>query len=296
MDFLRSAVELLGREGAPEPRDLKYAVLHLRAGSRGHLQGEFDEVKHRTGDFTSCSAEKAIGRMNATAGLTLETALDPKDKDLKALGQLRNWLTHFGHSDTVGAVQARTLPVLVRLMDFVRLDVLPNGGDASESWTVEQEMHRSSAETQHVAAFVARRQAEIADKLVSHETTTIACSSCGQHAVVFGEGNAVNLTCLFCGREYGTGTDAAWEYIGSDPHTSIKEGGDDLPSCTACGASAVVLVHTAAAPDTDSYRCFDCGIGHEGVCVNCQSAGYLAFPGGAYDMCDDCYEITLDRF
>ncbi|MGG8410313.1 hypothetical protein ACM614_29025 [Streptomyces sp. 12297] len=311
LDFLRSAVELLGREGGPEPRDLKYAVLHLRTAAevifKARLEmhdpslvwvkpSEFDAVKHKAGDFKSCGAEKAIGRMKATAGLTLETVLDPDDKDLAALGQLRNRLTHFGHSDTVGAVQARTLPVLVQLMDFVRLDVLPHVGDVAESWTVEQEMRRISSETRHIAEFVARRLGEIADELAGHEATTVACSSCGQHAVVLGDGGAADLTCLFCGKEYGTGTDAAWEYVGSNRHTSIKDGGGDFPCCTACGESAVVLVRTAAAPDTDSYLCFDCGVAHDGVCDMCQEAGDLAFTGGAFDMCDDCYENSLDKF
>jgi hypothetical protein len=311
LDFLRSAVELLGRKGGPEPRDLKYAVLHLRTAAevifKARLEihdpslvwaqpGEFDKTKHRAGDFNSCSAEKAIGRMNATAGLTLRTALDPADKDLAALRLLRNRITHFGHSATVGEVQARTLPVLKQLRDFVRHDVLPHVRDAAESWTIEQEMDRIDFTALHVAAFVAQRQAEIADQLFGHEATTISCSSCGQPAAVLGDAGAVDLTCLFCDREYGTGTDAAWEYVGSDQYISISEGGADLPGCTACDASAVVLVRTAAAPDTDSYVCFDCGADFDGVCDMCQTPGYLAFTGGALDMCDDCYEISLDKF
>ncbi|GGU11149.1 hypothetical protein [Streptomyces lateritius] len=306
LDFLSSAVESLARLGGPAPRDLKYAVLHLYTAVEVLLKvrlemhdptlvwekpGQYDEAKHRAGAFRSCGAEYAIKRLKKHE--LLKTDLDPKSEELVALEELRNRLTHFGWTDTTDAVRARTLPVLLQLMTFLRLDLLPQVADTNEAWRAEREMDKINIQTQHLAEFVAHRKAEIADKLRGHEAMTVPCRSCGQHAIVLPEGPAADLICHFCGKSYpGSGVDAAWEYIGEDPHTTIKDGGEDFAGCSACGERAVVSVHTAASPDTLSYLCFGCGTDHEGVCDYCQNAGYITYTG----MCDECYDIRLSRF
>ncbi|MFE2234163.1 hypothetical protein ACFXA4_16565 [Streptomyces sp. NPDC059442] len=310
LDFLRSAVELLARQGGPEPRDLKYAVLHLHAAAevlfKARLEmhqpalvwantAKFDEAKHKAGKYRSCGAEKAIERLNESVDLAAETILDPEDEDLVALGQLRNRLTHFGGSDTFGAVQARTLPVLTLLMNFLRFDVLPHVEDPDEAWTAEQEMDEIRGDLQHITAFVAQRMSEIANQLSGHEDVTVPCRTCGKYAVLL-DGGAV--TCHFCWQSYGSGVEAAWEYIGESRHVTIKDGGQDFDSCSVCGDSAVAPVNTAAAPDTISYVCFSCGNGHAGVCDYCQQAGDLAFTVAdmGEDMCEDCYAYRLAKF
>ncbi|MBK3390415.1 hypothetical protein [Streptomyces sp. DEF1AK] len=316
LDFLRSTVELLARQGVPEPRDLKYAVLHLRTAAevlfKARLEmhdpklvwwepSKFDKAKHKVGDFKSCGAEKAIERLNEQAEndgvFVLNMALDPEDADLVALRELRNRLTHFGCSDTADAVQARTLPVLVLLLKFLRLDVLPYIRDRAEAWTVEQEMDCINAQLHHIEDYVAHRKTEIADDLCGHEYVTVACRTCGQDAVVL-DGGAVDLKCHFCGKGYGTGVEAAWEYIGESRHITISEGGEDFDSCSVCGDSAVAYLPTAAEPDTASHICFSCGSDHAGVCDYCQQAGDLAFTikDMGEDMCEDCYAYRLAKF
>lgn len=239
LDFLGNAVKLLARPGGPKPRDLKYAVLHLRTGAEVLLKarlemhdpalvwtkpGQHDKAKHKAGAFNSCGSEKAIERLNELAedgAIVLQTALDPEDPDLAALKELRNRLTHFGWSDTADAVQARTLPVLALVMKFVSLDVLPYIDHPGEAWTAEQEMDEIRGQLQHLADYMAHRKAEIADQLSGHEWVTAECRSCGQYAVVL-DGGAVNLTCHFCGKNYGTGVEAAWEYIGESRTSPSK--------------------------------------------------------------------------
>ncbi|MFJ5143020.1 hypothetical protein [Streptomyces sp. NPDC088707] len=310
LDFLSSAVKSLARSGGPASRDLKYAVLHLYTAVEVLLKvrlemhdptlvwvkpGQYDEAQHRAGAFRSCGAEYAIKRLNQHK--LLKTALDPKDKGLIALEELRNRLTHFGWTDTTDAVRARTLPVLLQLMTFLRLDLLPQVTDTDGAWRAEREMDKINTQTQHLAEYVAHRTAEVADQLSGHEARTVPCRSCGQYAIVFPDGPAADLMCRFCEKSYpGTGVELAWEYIGGDSYTTIKDGGEDFAACSACHEHAVVPLSTAASPDTLSYLCFDCGAVHEGVCDNCQTAGYLALTGGACDLCEDCYEIRLSRF
>ncbi|MFE3121866.1 hypothetical protein ACFXHD_00405 [Streptomyces hydrogenans] len=313
LDFLSSAVELLARPAGPLPRDLKYAVLHLRTAVEILLKArlemhnpadvwtkrsEYDAARHKAGAFDSCSAEKAIGRLNALAGdkaLVLRTTLSLEDPALAALKELRNRLTHFGWSDTAEAVRARTLPVLTLLLNFLRLDVLPYVEDAGEAWTAEREMEQIRGQLQHLTDYVVQRKAEIADQLHGHEDVTVACRSCGQYAVVLSDG-AADLTCHFCGKGYGTGMEAAWEYIGEDRHTTIKDGGEDLASCSTCGEAAIVGAPTTASPDSLSYICFGCGADHNGVCAYCGCAGHLAISDIGEDMCENCYETRLSHF
>ncbi|MFI0212405.1 hypothetical protein ACH4OV_27560 [Streptomyces diastaticus] len=312
LDFLSSAVELLARRHGPEPKDLKYAVLHLHAAAevlfKARLEmrkralvwadpGNFDEARHKAGNYRSCGVEQAIKRLNENVSLAAETVLDPKDEDLIALGQLRNRLTHFGGGGAFDAVQARTLPVLTLLMNFLRFDILPHVEDPDEAWTAEQEMDEIRAHLQRITAFVARRNREIADQLKGHEDVTVPCRTCGQYAVVL-DGSTVDLTCRYCWQRYGCGAEAAWEYIGESRHITIKDGGQDFDSCSACGDAAVAPVNTAAAPDTISYICFSCSSGHAGVCGYCQQAGPLVITVAdmGEDMCEDCYEYRLAKF
>ncbi|MCB8908343.1 MULTISPECIES: hypothetical protein [unclassified Streptomyces] len=312
LDFLLSAVELLARPDGPGSRDLKYAVLHIRTAAEVLLKArlemhdpalvwvkpdKYNEAEHKAGEFRSCGAEEAIKRLNETVGIALESDLDPEDDDLLQLGRLRNRLTHLGWSDTADAVQARTLPVLVLLLKFLRLDVLPYIEDRAEAWTVEQEMDGINAQLHHLEDYVAHRKAEIADELSGHEYVTVACRSCGQYAVVL-DGGAVDLKCHFCGKDYGTGVDAAWEHAGSSRHIVISTGGEDFDSCSVCGDSAVAYLSTAAEPDTASYICFGCGVNHEGVCDYCRQAGDLALTvrDTGEDMCGDCYAERLAKF
>ncbi|MEU8541941.1 hypothetical protein AB0C52_18455 [Streptomyces sp. NPDC048717] len=316
LDFLLSAVELLARPEGPGSRDLKYAVLHLRTAAEVLFKArldmhspelvwwepsKFEPAKHKAGDFKSCGAETAIERLNELAkddgAMVLRTTLDPEDSDLVALRELRNRLTHFGWSDTADAVRTRTLPVLVLLLKFLRLDVLPYIEDPGEAWNVEQETDSINQHALDIEDYVAHRKNEISNELSGCEYVTVACRSCGQYAVVL-DGGAVDLKCLFCGKNYGSGTEAAWEYTGEDRHMTLKDGGEDFDSCSACGESAVARVKTAGAPNSVSYLCFSCGSDHAGVCDYCQQAGDLAFTveNMGEDMCEDCYAYRLAKF
>ncbi|MEU2745213.1 hypothetical protein ABZ613_02775 [Streptomyces collinus] len=304
LDFLVSAVKSLAAEGGPAPRELKYAVVHLQTAAeilfkvRLEMRNPalvwtkphtFDEAKHNAGDFKSCGIELALKRLGEDVGI--ESSIDAKDPGLKSLGELRNRIVHFGLQDTAIAVQTRTVPVLGLLVGFINADVLPHVDTPANSWAAEQEMEKVRAELKHLTDFVQHRREAISDRLDGHERSTVACRSCGQYAVVL-DGGAVDLECLFCGKTYGTGLDAAWEYIGESRHVTIKDGGDDLAQCTSCADAAVVEVRAVSSPDTAVFICFACGSEHEGICASCGCAGYLMWT----NLCEDCHEIRFDNF
>ncbi|POX43406.1 hypothetical protein C3486_00290 [Streptomyces sp. Ru73] len=311
LDFLVSAVDSLAIRSGPERRELKYAVLHLRAAAETLLKarlemhdpalvwvkpGIFNDAQHKAGDFKSCGIETAIKRLNSLSDdegcdVALETLLDPDDDNLTQLGALRNRIMHFGWSDSAVAVQARTVPVLALLVEFVSADVLPYVESPADSWAAEQQMERVREQLRHLEDFVAHQVESLRGLLDGYEASTVACRSCGQFVVVL-DGGAIDLSCLFCKKSYGTGEEAAWEFVGMSRHLTIKEGGGDFAPCTSCGASAVVDVHTASSPDAISWICFACGTEFEGICAFCGLGTYLAME----DMCNDCYEIRLENF
>ncbi|WP_250404406.1 hypothetical protein [Streptomyces cellostaticus] len=307
LDFLVSAVDSLsGDNGQPGPRDVKYAVLHLQAAVETLLKarlemhspelvwtkvGAFDQRKHEAGDFSSCSVKKALERLHDT--VQIESTIDPEEDSLKQLGNLRNRIMHFGWKDTVVAVQARTIPVLDLLVSFVNTDVLPHVDQPAEAWSAEQQMEQVRAGFKHLTDFIALRMQGVRGQLEGYEHATAACRSCGQFAVVL-DGGAHDLACLLCGKQYGTGEEAAWEFIGASKHVSIKDGGGDLDGCGTCGAYAVIRTPLAYSPEEDTWLCFGCGSSFEGVCAFCGQATDLA--PRMEDMCSDCYEIRLDNF
>ncbi|MGY1528054.1 hypothetical protein ACW69C_30515 [Streptomyces sp. MN3] len=303
-----SAVDSLsGDNGQPEPRDVKYGVLHLQAAVETLLKARleihdprlvwtktaaFDEGKHKAGDFSSCRVEVALERLRDTVRIVSD--IDPKEDSLTELAKLRNRIMHFGWKDTVVAVQARTIPVLDLLVGFVNADVLPYVSEASESWSAEQHMEQVRAGFKYLTDFIAHRMQALGDELAGYERTTAACRSCGQFAVVL-DGGAHDLACLLCGKQYGTGSDAAWELIGSSQHITLKDGGSDLNCCGSCGDYAVISTPLATAPETGSWICFACGSTFEGVCAFCGQASDDIVE--AYeDMCSDCFQICFDKF
>ncbi|GAA4307562.1 hypothetical protein GCM10023086_26140 [Streptomyces venetus] len=306
LDFLVSAVgSLSGDNGQPGPRDVKYAVLHLQAAVETLLKarlemhdpalvwtkvGAFDQRKHEAGDFSSCGVKIAIERLRDT--VQIESKIDPEDVSLRALGSLRNRIMHFGWKDTVVAVQARTVPVLDLLVGFINTDVLPHVDQPDEAWSAERQMEQLRAGFKHLTDFIVLRMQALRSQLDRYEHSTAACRSCGQFAVVL-DGGAHDLACLLCGKQYGTGAEAAWEFIGSSRYVSVTQGGGDLNGCGSCGTYSVISTPLANSPEEDSWICFDCGSTHEGVCTFCDQAADLV---PEMDMCSDCYEIRLDNF
>ncbi|MEV0982122.1 hypothetical protein [Streptomyces sp. NPDC049915] len=306
LDYLASAVDSLsGENGQPKPRDLKYGVLHLQAAVETLLKArlemhdpalvwwtikDYDERKHEAGDFKSCGVPGALKRLSDT--VKIESVIDPEEASLTELANLRNRLTHFGWKDTVVAVQARTIPVLDLLVGFINTDILPHVDQAEEALSAERQMEQIRAGFKHLTDFVAHRMEALQGELARREHTTAACRSCRQFAVVL-DGGANDLTCLLCGRQYGTGEDAAWEFIGSCRHVSIQDGGGDLNACGSCGSNAVIATPTAHSPERDTWICFACGATFEGICEFCDQAADLV---ADMDMCRDCYASRLAKF
>lgn len=306
LDFLQSAVKSLsGEDGSPAPRDLKYAVLHLQAAAetlfKARLEMEdpslvwskpatFDQAKHEAGIFHSCGINAALERLRDDVGI--ETAIEPKNADLEALANLRNRLQHFGAKDTTIAVQARTIPVLDLLLNFIDADVLPHDS-SPEAWDAQLQMDDIRAGFRHLKDFVAHRLEALGEVLDTFKDYTVACLSCGQFAVVL-DGNE-SVQCSLCGRRYGGGSDAAWEFAGTSYYSVVTDGGDTpVYDCSECGTTAVFAAPLASSDGVDVLICFADGSTFEGICQYCGRAADFALEEA--EMCQDCLDTRFAKF
>lgn len=138
VDYLVSVVDHLTAEGDRDPRDLKYAVLHLQAAAEVLLKarlvrehwslvftdpGKATRETFETSTLTSCGVPATAERLRNIAGVDVTTA---DDKALKDLAHDRNALQHFGLTRDAAAVEARAgrvLDFLVRFLDDVLLPI-----------------------------------------------------------------------------------------------------------------------------------------------------------------------------
>jgi hypothetical protein len=124
VDYLVDVVERLAKgDDDPDPRDLKYAVLHLQAASevllKTRLQIEHwtlvvkdatktDRAAYDRGDFESVTPREAIRRLVDVVGIEITEA---DTKALLALVRARNSLQHWGYTEAARAVEARAANV-----------------------------------------------------------------------------------------------------------------------------------------------------------------------------------------
>jgi hypothetical protein len=306
LDFLGSAVKSLsGEAGAPQPRDLKYAVLHLQAAAETLFKArlemkhpslvwsrpkEFDQAKHEAGRFTSCKLREALKRLRDN--VDIETGIDPNDADLDALASLRNRLQHFEAKDTTIAVQARTVPVLDLLLKFIDTDLLPHD-KSPEARDAQLQMDDIRADFRHLKDFVDHRLEALQEILETFKDCMVRCLSCGQFAVMLDDAKTVH--CALCGRRYGSGSDAAWEYAGTSYYSVVTDGGGTpVHDCSECGTTAVFATPVASSDDADVLICFADGNSFDGICQYCDQAANFALEEAR--MCQHCLDTRFAKF
>lgn len=300
LDYLLSVVDLLS--GAPGPRELKYAVLHLQAGTEVLLKarllrehwslvvndpGKASWDKYNSGDFVSCGTEEAIHRLRKIVRLDIS---DAQARAVAELSRTRNALQHYGLTRPVPAVKAQAVRVLDFLLDFISEHMQPRLHrdqvdefylENPEAIQIGRAMVTVRSRLRDIEAFVTARFAQLQDELSPHLDRTVACHHCGQLALVAG---GEWITCRFC-RETAPAEHAADEYA------SFVLNRDELghEHCPDCRRKALVVgAQTAAAPGQATMLCFACGKVFA-VLVDCDVCGGSMMPGESRPhVCDAC--------
>jgi ribosomal protein L37E len=294
LDFVVKALGEL--RGDPDPRNLKYAVLHLKAGTDLLLKerlrihdwrqlfvevGEADEQRFARGDFKSPGTPLLLTRLRDEAGVVVAAR---HKRTLWRLRALRNRIEHFAVRDEASAVLAVAAKTLSFALDFVGAEIEPQGveGRAAEDLeTIRQGLNG-------VVAFVDERWRAIRDELARADAV-IDCYRCGEEAFILGDGGR----CLFCGFRVEAETGAAeyaWLVLGSTEYDVTKGGDWAVSRCSECYAETLVDTGNVGgeAPAT-RWVCFSCGQAwKEDELDNCTSCG--ALHQSEMDICSDCWE------
>jgi hypothetical protein len=136
LDYLQDGVRKLS--GAPSPRDLKYAVLHLHAGVEVLLKYRLSchdwhlvladdsaattEQEYEDGQFRSIGTGEALKRLQTLDGIKFTRS---QKKAAAALEKFRNQLQHHGLTSTAKAVEAQSAKALGFILDFIDKHITP---------------------------------------------------------------------------------------------------------------------------------------------------------------------------
>ncbi|CAM5649092.1 hypothetical protein [Streptomyces griseomycini] len=315
LDYLLSVVEHLeaGTERV-SARALKYAVLHLAAGTevllKARLQLEHwslvfsDPAKAKraeleSGSLLSCGPDETIQRLRDIAEVQIT------EKDRKALSRLakdRNALQHyglFGQSANARAVESRAAEVLDFLIRFVDEDLLP-ALPLEEAEAAQSDLERIRSGLAEIEGFVKQRMQRLRAELHALRDRTLQCPDCRQWALVVeptqAQGAARASRCRFCGMSrdaedialiYGV------EILGRDPGMpDLLTGLTATEHCPHCEVESLVEgARFAADPDTPMAFCFQCARLQPALAV-CMGCGHSFRPADGAASCENCTTST----
>ncbi|MGW4979789.1 hypothetical protein, partial [Streptomyces mirabilis] len=302
IDYLASVVEHLDEnESAVEPRDLKYAVLHLQAAVEVLLKarllrehwslvfkdpGKATRADFESGDFESCGTDAAVERLRDIAGI----AIDRKETEaLKDLAKDRNALQHYGLTHNAHAVEARAGRVLDFLMRFLDTQLLPllQGPERDRA---ERDMIPVDAGVKNISSYVKRRLNRLSGELAGLTTQTIMCPSCEQMTLVV---TPQNGDCRFCGESWDSAEVLVFSYVGCSDGLLAQ-----VYPCPQCDTNTFVeSVRFVDSPKgSDTLYCFGCAIRYEAqdlsLCTSCSRPWPTEADdeGSVATLCPDCWE------
>ncbi|MEU1895685.1 hypothetical protein [Streptomyces pristinaespiralis] len=279
IDYLASVVEHLDENDSNvEPRNLKYAVLHLQAAVEVLLKarllrehwslvfkdpGKATRKDFESGDFESCGTEAAIARLRDIAGI----AIDRKEAEaLKELAKDRNALQHYGLTHNAHAVEARAGKVLDFLMRFLDVQLLPLL-EGQERDRAARDMYPVEEGVKNIRSYVKRRLNRLRGELTGLESRTIMCPSCEQMTLVVAPHSG---ECRFCGASWDSAELLAYEYLGCSDGLSAR-----AYPCPQCDTAAFVegVSFADGTRLSDTLHCFGCTTRHEArdlaTCAGC---------------------------
>jgi len=301
LDFIDSAVESIA--GDPQPRDIKYALIHLAMGielafkarlSQEHWTlvltnpGKVTHDEYLAGNCISVDLAEALDRLKNVAGISVS---ESDRKVLVHLQRLRNRLVHLhAREDTVDAAKAKMVRPLEIVITFISENL-----EHALSTDVEKSLLRSIRK--HLGdfrTFKKKRSAAAKKQLKARGSPeTFPCPSCFEDFAILDGG----LHCLFC-YATATGEAGAWDFaseiLGSDPY-SVAKGRSENPVfiCPECGAESLVDLgdnEDLNDPSTTRFLCLNCDFtaGSEDleVCVRCNT--FFQWEPGDPVICKDC--------
>jgi hypothetical protein len=303
LDYLVSVVEHLSDDATP--RDLKYAVLHLQAGTEVLLKARLQQAhwtlvlqdlsaelrksrktpmseRFAGGNFVSCGIDETLKRLREVLGLDLNS------EHLAAvakLGQTRNALQHYGLTQSAPAVEAQAATVLNFLLAFLYEHLLPHLNAAEQAQvetTMEDIRHRLGTITQ----LIHTRMNGIKEALEPYANVTVDCPDCGMPALVAG----TPVACRFCYRTWTDAESATADYMYADmvrrAALDPRDNEEALTHwCPRCDTPTIIDVER----DWSFYLCLGCAAVFDTLIWCKKGCGSLIDPEtNDFDICPAC--------
>jgi hypothetical protein len=265
IDYLVSVIAHLRCENNdPSPRDLKYAVLHLRAASevllKARLQKEHwsltvrdasktNRIKHQEGDFESPNSAETIRRLVEVLGISIT---DADRRALLNLAKTRNALQHWGLTESAPALEARAVAVLDFLIRFLDNHLLKEL-DEAERAAIGDDLYEIRLGLSAINAYVESRLERLRGELSGESDHTVTCPECMYTTVVL---NGVQSECHFCPR-FWEPEELAQEYVSQILNHFADTPKEPLIECPECEIKTLVLGVLIGTGDVVNI-CFNC--------------------------------------
>ncbi|MFJ7146685.1 hypothetical protein ACIQVT_00400 [Streptomyces sp. NPDC100445] len=292
--------------GEPTPRDLKYAVLHLQAGTEVLLKARLQQahwtlivqdlpaelrktkkgpLRERVpiGSFASCGIDETLTRLREVVGLDLDS------KHLAAvakLGQTRNALQHYGLTQSAPAVEAQAATVLDFLLTFLHEHLLPHL-DAPERVQVEAAMDDVRHRLGTITKLIQTRMNGLKEALAPCTDATVLCPDCGMPALVAG----VPLSCRFCYRSWTDAECAAADYVYAEMvrKKAVDPLDNEEPQLYWCPTCDTPTIFDVERDGWLMYLCMSCAVVLDTLIWCRKGCGSLIDPKtNDFDICPAC--------
>lgn len=308
VDYLHNVVGLiLSHEETPEPRNLKYVILHLHAAVEVLLKNrllregwellfenpeEISQERYLASDFRSVGVNLAIKKLRDEAGIQI------RSRDKNALGRLtksRNALQHWGYEASTNAIESQALKVLEFLMSFLYSELL-DGLEYHEKKLIGEQVEWIKQGTKKISGFMEERRKRVEperDAAREDGELVLDCPDCLEDFLV---SSGTEHRCLLCPRVFAPlefATIYMEEFLNTSDHSIIKDGDSDpRKSCPECTQNALLLGALTSESGDPKHACFSCGLTFSdseiAECWDCQGMFYVDEDSGT--ICDSCLQ------
>jgi len=301
LDFVTSGLEHILRNESPH--QLKYAILHLSAGTELLLK-ELLKNEHwslifenpnlakfellGTGEFKSVDFETLMTRLTNVCELELS---DKEKSILRQLKKLRNKIEHFEFEENVKAIKSLSSRVLCLLLSFINSNFEIKSLSSTSQEYVERlrEALAKFKEFTELRAAQIKAELELAQKNFNIEN----CPLCRQSTLILNE----PLECLFCGYSDEPQKVAALyaeNILGESYYLCIKDGGEyPVIDCIHCDEP-----DTFVSKGGDGYVCFNCFETNQNdelkSCVQCGQI-FESLEEDGLHICEYCAEYLFNK-
>ncbi|MFJ7305224.1 hypothetical protein [Streptomyces sp. NPDC099088] len=283
LDYLVSVIDHLAQHSTlRDPALLKYAVLHLAAGTEVLLKARL-ELEHwslvfanvdeatpeklQDGTLKSCSPEVTRRRLKQIAGIDIPVHAT---NGLSRLADARNSLTHYGLIGEKAKrenVEQLTAQVLHFLIGFLNTHLFPYLDDDDHGHAVHT-MESIRYGLTRIDSYAKERLRNLAPVLGPHRARSVQCYACMQWSLVVYKREDLglemfefaNVYCVLCEFAVGPERAARLYEIGVLKRDMPRGVETRREACPACDGRALVRgAFTVAAGDRPVDFCFDCG-------------------------------------